>query len=587
MIIQALYEYYQRKADDPNSNIPPEGFERKQIPFLIVLDKQGNLVRFEDTRETGGGKNNGKPFLVPQGEKKTSGIKANLLWDSAEYVLGITSKQRNNVQERHHAFIEKQSEMLSSIADKPQVKAVMNFLNTFEAENYGKNHADSVWDEIYETNPNLTFKLQGEAGSSITESLMSDLKELKTASSDEFKFGRCMVTGEKGLINRIHPAIKGVYGAQKAGAALVSFQKQRGYDSYCKEQNFNAPISKTVTFAYTTALNLLLAKGSRNRLQIGDTSVVFWAQKSESNFEKHFPSFFTTPKKERDNPDKDIEKLSNTFYSVLTGIPPEEKSSKFYILGLAPNAARISVRFWHEATVEEFANNIRQHLMDLEIEGARVDEPKPSLSYLLKSTVLDWKSDNVPPNLAGNMMRSVLNNQPYPVPMLHQCIRRIRAEQKIYHIRAALLKAYLNRKERKSHNNLKKEIKVALDKENTNVGYRLGRLFAALEKIQEDASGGRSINSTIRERYYSSASSNPVTAFPQLLKLKNYHLAKIDNPAFKTVHEKRLAEIMGELPTSIPAHMNIEDQARFAIGYYHQRQDFFKKNNVSEGENNE
>lgn len=587
MIIQALYEYYQRKAADPESKIAPEGFEWKQIPFLIVLDIQGNLVRFEDTRQQEGKNKVAKSYLVPQGEKKTIGIKANLLWDSAEYVLGVNPRGRNDIPQRRQAFKERQHSTLDVYSDRPQVIAVFAFLDNFNADTYSEENTDPTWKEIEESNPNLTFRIHGDKGLTVCDSLRDVLIGQNTASEDDVCEGRCLVSGVYSTISRIHPSIKGVYGAQATGAALISFQKQSGYDSYGKEQNFNAPVSKTVSFAYTTALNLMLAKGSQNRMQVGDSSVVFWAQKSNTAFESNFRTFFDPPKESRDNPDKDVRQVSNTLYSILTGIPPEESESMFYILGLAPNAARLSVRFWHQAKVQVFADNIMQHFSDLELEGATAEEAKLSLAYLLGSTVLDWKQDNIPPNLAGNTIRSILDNQPYPVPLLHQCIRRIRAEQKIYHVRAALLKAYLNRKIRSTYKNTEKEITVALDKDNTNVGYRLGRLFAALEKIQEDASGGRTLNTTIRERYYSSASSSPVTAFPQLLKLKNHHLAKIDNPAFKVSHEKRLAEIMGELPASIPAHMKLEDQARFAIGYYHQRQDFFKKSTQPEGEENE
>ncbi|KGE72163.1 type I-C CRISPR-associated protein Cas8c/Csd1 [Spirochaeta lutea] len=587
MIIQALYEYYQRKASDPNNKIAPEGFEWKPIPFLIVLDSQGNLIRFEDTRQQEGKKKVAKPYLVPQGEKKSMGVKANLLWDSAEYVLGVNPRDRKDIEQRRQAFIEKQHHILDPFSDRPQVKAIFTFLENFEAVAYSQNTADEVWREILETNPNLTFRIQGDSGLTVSDNLRDVLTGLNIASDGDFRTGRCLVSGKQGLISRIHPSIKGVYGAQVAGAALISFQKNSGYDSYGKEQNYNAPVSKSVTFAYTTALNLLLAKGSRNRMQIGDASVVFWAQKRNTIFEQTFKTFFVQTRQESDDPDKDVSKVSNSLYSILTGIPPEECSSGFYILGLSPNAARISVRFWHAGTIQEFADNILQHFTDLELEGGNAEDSKLSLSYLLTSTVLDWKQDSIPPNLAGSTVRAILDNQPYPAPLLQQCIRRIRAEQKIYHIRAAILKAYLNRRNRSIHTNKEKEITVALDKDNTNVGYRLGRLFAALEKIQEDASEGRKLNSTIRERYYSSASSSPVTAFPQLLKLKNHHLAKIDKPAYKIAHEKRLAEIMGELPTSIPAHMNIEDQARFAIGYYHQRQDFFKKSVDKEGEDNE
>jgi CRISPR-associated protein Csd1 len=292
-------------------------------------------------------------------------------------------------------------------------------------------------------------------------------------------------------------------------------------------------------------------------------------------------------KTDADNPDQDVSTVANTGYSIFTGVPPEERDTMFYILGLSLNKARISVRFWHTGRIGDFARKISQHFEDLELEGGNADERKRSLAYLLRSIALERKQERIAPNLAGNMVKAILTGQPYPVPVLHQAIRRIRAEQKKYHIRAALLKAYLNRKNRSTEHTREKEITVGLDRENRNVGYRLGRLFATLEKIQEDASGGRTLNTTIRERYYSAASSSPVTVFPQLLKLKNHHLAKIESPAFKVMHEKRLTEIMGELPPSLPAHMKMEDQARFAIGYYHQRQDFFRKSTHNEGETHE
>jgi CRISPR-associated protein Csd1 len=250
--------------------------------------------------------------------------------------------------------------------------------------------------------------------------------------------------------------------------------------------------------------------------------------------------------------------------------------TKFFILGLSPNAARISVRFWHQGTVGEFCKLMRKHFDDIDIIAPSFDQCRMSLQYLLGSTVRDWKSEDIPPNLTGNVIRAVLNGSPYPETFANQCLRRVRAERDVTRVRASILKACLNRKLRISKRNNEKEMTVALDPSNTNVGYRLGRLFAVLEKIQEDANPG--INATIRDRFYGAASSNPVAVFPQLLKLKNHHLSKMENQGFKIAHEKRLAEIIDGLSPAMPAHLVMDDQARFAIGYYHQRQALFTSN---------
>ena len=112
-----------------------------------------------------------------------------------------------------------------------------------------------------------------------------------------------------------------------------------------------------------------------------------------------------------------------------------------------------------------------------------------------------------------------------------------------------------------------------LDPDNTHPAYRLGRLFAVLEKAQEEASPG--LNATIRDRYYGAASSTPVAVFTTLLRLKNAHLKKL-TIGQSVSFEKLLTEILGPV-TDFPAHLSLPDQGRFALGYYHQRQDFFSK----------
>jgi CRISPR-associated protein Csd1 len=325
---------------------------------------------------------------------------------------------------------------------------------------------------------------------------------------------------------------------------------------------------------------MLLGKDSKNKVQVGDATAIFWAQKPDG-FEAAFPSFFGFPSK--DDPDADVRAVKALYQSANTGLLNSDSKAQFYVLELAPNAARLSVRFWHMGTISVFAETIRQHFDDLEIVRSTKDIGHYSLFWLLSSMAHENKVDNVPPNLAAQIFQSVITGSPYPVTMIQQTIRRIRAQQDVTRTQAGILKAYLNRFIRIYSTN-EKEISVALDPINKNPGYRLGRLFAVLEKIQEEASPG--INATIRDRFYGAASSTPVTVFSQLLKLKNHHLAKLDNTGRKVNFERMLAEIFDGIETSMPSHLAMEDQARFAIGYYHQRQALFtKSSSTNESEN--
>jgi CRISPR-associated protein Csd1 len=572
MILQALYEYYQRKAADPESGIAPEGFEWKEIPFLIVIDKEGRFVRLEDTRDGEGKKKKAKIFLVPQGEKKASGIKANLLWDGPEYIVGANPRARDDVKKRHAAFIDRYRSAFASHLHDPNISAMLKFIESDAVSRIEASATDAgLWKELLESNANISIRIE-DTGHSIISDDISDF--IDESSGEENTKGICLIRGEADSIPNLNPSIKGVRNAQPTGAALVSFNLP-AFRSYGKEQNINAPIGEKAVFAYTTALNTLLASES-NRMQLGDSTTVFWAQKKDTAFEKVVKSFFFAPGKLKDDPDRDALDAKQNLLSLISGIPPDEMETKFYILGLSPNAARVSVRFWHQGSIGDFCAKMRQHFDDLDIVAPPYDQCRMSLQYLLGSTVLDWKSENIPPNLAGNVMRAVLNGSPYPETFANQCLRRVRAESDVTRVRASIIKACLNRKMRIVNSKNEKEMAVGLDPSNMNVGYRLGRLFAVLEKIQEDANPG--INATIRDRFYGAASSNPVAVFPQLLKLKNHHLSKIENQGFKIAHEKRLAEIFDGLPGNIPAHLVMDDQARFAIGYYHQRQALFTSN---------
>lgn len=564
MILQELYNYYQRKAADPESNIAPMGFEWKEIPFIIVIDRDGKFVQFQDTRIAIGKKLRAKKFLVPQSPgKRTAGIRANLLWDNAEYILGL-----NNSSNKKQNFIEKIEE---KFPEKPEeIKSIINFIENFDIVEIER---DKLFEEIKETNPFMTFKFAGE-----NDIIIGHVKQFieETDNNDEDCKKVCLLTGQKDVIEELHTPLKGIVGANTTGAYIVSYN-QSAFRSFGKEKGFNAPVGKKAAFAYTTAVNILADKDSLNKLRLSDCTMLFWASE-KTQFESLFPFFFSNPSK--DDPDRNSQEIKALFESVRTGKFDTEAKTAFHILGLSPNAARLSIRFRHTGVVKEFAEKIANHFSDLEIVRSKNDEREYfSLFNLLSHVAFDYKIDNVPPNLAGSVIESVLDGTPYPITLQQQCIRRIRAEQKVNRIRSAILKACLNRKRRFYYNN-QKEITMALDLTNTNQGYLCGRLFSVLEKIQEEAQPG--INATIKDRYYGAASSTPVTVFGRLLNLTNHHMGKL-NPGRKTNMEKLMQSIIAGISSNgMPAHLSLDDQSRFAIGYYHQRQDFFtaKDNNI-------
>jgi len=570
MILQALAEYYDRKSAADNSLAPP-GFEAKEIPFVLEINADGQLIQIEDVREIVGKKKRARSVLVPQGVKKTSGVAANLLWDNAEYVLGVDTKGKpERVVEQHTAFRKRIDELPDPAKGDAGIEAIKKFYDTLDLEALAEFPA---WQEINESNPNLTFKLQSERNLICQRpEVIATIRALDSGEGDK---GRCLVSGEEDEVERLHTSIKGVWGAQSSGANVVSFNLD-AFNSFGKTQGINAPVGKRAVFAYTTALNHLLGKDSAQRMQVGDASTVFWSEKT-SDLETGVVNCFGEPPK--DDPDRNTRAVAQLFKSVHNGrYSGTDKDTRFYVLGLAPNAARIAVRFWHVGTVGEMAERIVQHFDDLKIVHGPKEIDYLPLFRLLVSTASLGKADNIPPNLAGDTMRAILEGLPYPQTLLGAAVRRIKAEQKVNYPRAALIKACINRSTRKSKPEIKEELKVSLDENNTNIGYRLGRLFAVLEKVQEEANPG--INATIRDRYYGSASSSPVTAFSTLMKLSKHHIAKLGKGRAVNI-EKLIGEILSDVQ-DFPSHLVIADQGRFAIGYYHQRQNFFKKSEEKE-----
>lgn len=578
MILQALYEYYQRKTThtDPSQHLPRFGFEEKEIPFIIELTAEGKYIGITDTRQGAGKKKTAQRYLVPQSVKRSSGVAANLLWDTAEYVLGVSKKDnQKRIAEQHSAFRQRLAALPAARIDKGLL-AIENFYGAGGASLLAES---PYWAEILEVNPNITFRIFNEglvcSRPGIFAGLGDETSETSTASV-------CLVTGQQAQIERLHTAIKGVWGAQSAGANLISFNLD-AFTSFNKSQGENAPVSPEAAFAYTTALNHLLDRHSRQRIQVGDASTVFWAQKDGLETEENFAAFFG----DTDNPDERSEKIHRLLAAVHNGkFDGGQGKDRFYVLGLSPNVARISVRFWHATSIEEISIRVCQWFDDIKMVHAPHEPEYPTLFYLLTACAALHKAENIPPNLGGDIMRAILSGGPYPAAWLNLAVIRCRAEQKVSYPRAAIIKACLNRLYRSRKDcTLTQEFSEMLDIENTSPAYRLGRLFATLEKIQEEASPG--LNATIRERYYGAASSTPVSVFTTLLRLKNHHLAKLENRGRAVNFEQLIGEIISGL-NDFPKRLNLPEQGKFALGYYHQRQDFFRKikpGSSTEGEN--
>lgn len=595
MILQALNNYYRRKCDDPDpaQRLPAYGLEQKDIPFILEITATGELVQLRDTRTPQGKKKVAQSFRVPQGVKKTSGVAANLLWDTLEYVLGVDTKGKpERVAEQHAAFVQRIAQLPATAQADAGIQAVRRFLAQDNwAQQLERLQSLPDWAELQETNPVLSFRLQGDLDLVCQRPAVVQAALSVPTNADE-RQAMCLVTGEFAPVERLHASIKGVWGAQTAGANIVSFNA-RAFESYGKteRQGENAPVSKAAAFAYTTALNHLLRKDSSQRIQVGDASTVFWADQ-DSEFESLGAEIFGEPSK--DDPDRGTRAVHALLSAVQAGKFAEPEDNRFHILGLAPNAARISIRFYHCLPLPEMAQRITQHFKDLEMVRGPYDPPYPSLFRLLTSVSLQNKADNIPPNLGGAIVDAIFAgpDAPYPALWLNAAVGRCRAEQNVNYLRAAAIKACLNRQIRRPAQSAARSIPPAiastqftpsekeflpmLDLDNTNPAYRLGRLFAALERIQEAAAGGAGqLNATIRDRYYGAASSTPVAVFTTLLRLKNAHLKKLTTGQ-SVNFEKLLTEILGPV-SDFPSHLALPDQGRFALGYYHQRQAFFTK----------
>lgn len=575
MILQALAQLYERRSRDPDlaRRLPSSGLEDKDIPFIIELRPDGSPVQLRDTRQPEGKRLRAQSFLVPQGVKKTSGVAANLLWDTAEYTLGVSAKaEAPRLPEQTAAFLTRAEALALHAEGDAGLQAVLAFLRAPPLDHL-KNSPH--WDELIQSNALVSFELQGDTGLLICQrpAVQAAIRALEAGQAPGTLVD-CLVDGAPRPVARLHGAIKGVWGAQTSGANIVSFNLA-AFNSYGKEQGHNAPVGEAAVFAYTTALNAMLDRASRNRVQVGDASTVFWADAPHPfDGEYTLADLFG----ESDNPDRSRDAVRALFAAVRSGtLAQAQADTRFFVLGLSPNAARISIRFWLPAQrFGELAPRLLQHFEDIRLARRFGSDPEtPLLFYLLKSLALRGESKHIPPRLAGEWMRAILEGRPLPAGLLGAAVQRCKAERDVTYLRGCVLKAYLNRQARAASDPARtpNTFKEALDMTNPAPAYRLGRLFATLERIQEQAQPG--INATIRDRYYGAASTTPVTVLTTLLRLKNAHLKKLPD-AYEAYFEKLIGEILSSVP-EMPRQLTLAQQGEFALGYYHQRQAFFTK----------
>jgi CRISPR-associated protein Csd1 len=613
-ILQSLARRYERQAAAGEAPIP--GFAPAQISFAIVLDRDGGYVTTEDERRGEGKKLRPKTCLAPAAPKRTVAVASGAFWDKTSYVLGRTApdaatspaKQARDAERlgrERAAFLARHENLLAGTTD-PGCAALLAFLRDWSPERYEMlRYADEMLDQ------NVAFRLDGDAGFIHDRPAARATLIAEAGARAAAPQAMCLVTGEVGPIARLHPSIKGVSGAQSSGGALVSFNLD-AFTSHGKEQGANAPVSEAAAFAYATALNGLLAaahtdaKGRpvyRNRVMLGETTVAFWAEHDAA--ERIARALIggggdEEPLDADDGLPVTDQSETQTLRAVLQrmeqGQPLRDTAlglhadTRVYVLGLSPNAARLSVRFWVEQSLGDFARNFQLHWQDLHIEPKPHFWPPPVWRLLLELAP-QRKSENIPPLLGGEVMRAILTGLPYPRALLAQTVMRLRADQdeadrrtgrtleKVSELRVALLKACLARLYR--WNLIAEDVPVSLDLASTNSAYRLGRLFAVLERLQRAALGQR--NATVRDRFYASASATPALVFPSLIRNARNHSKAIRSKigaGLAEWFEDHIAEIAAGLEGSFPKTLPLEEQGRFALGYYHQRDVFRRRKDV-------
>lgn len=577
-ILQSLESYYHRLP-----GIAEPGWSAEKFGWCIVLDRQGEPIDVEDIHDLLGKKPRPKLYTVPAAVKRTVGILPNFLWDKTAYVLGRTATEGKRTAQEHARFVELHLQRLAGQEDEG-LMALRCFLERWTPERF-----DTRPFKPEMLDANVMFRLDGETGflheRPAARALAASAGQAGD-SDDEANTITCLVSGERGPVARLHPTIKGVEGAQSSGAALVSFNLD-AFTSLGKEQGENAPTSAAAAFRYGAALNQLLARDGPNRLRrpVGDATVVFWADASNAAAAEAADALFSQLLDSDVTDEDQAAKVRELMKAVAAGRPLAElrpaiePGTRFHVLGLSPNAARLAVRFWLSDTLDAFAQRLARHHQDLAMEPAPPGwGAAPSVNRLLvNTTALRGEYKNIPPLLAGEVMRAVLAGGRYPLSLLTAALIRLRAGDNAasgWH--AAAIRAVLVRLNRRNPEIPEQgETPMSLKRDHANPGYQLGRLFAVYELAQRAALG--KVNATIRDRYFGAASATPASVFPLIVRGGQNHLAKVrkDKPGWAALIERELEEINGRFdprPEGIwPRSLRLQDQGEFAIGYYHQR----------------
>ncbi len=588
MILQALVDYYEEMASQGKISRP--GWSKVKVSWALEISENGELLDVLPLRYP---IKDGKRMLPQEMElpsqMKRSGTAAPAFYlcDNTQYCLGVNKDGEitEKTRQAFHRFSTLHKNKLSGI-DNPVAQAIVQFVSRYTPEELIRSDAVKNNPDIISDKGNCVFLFQDGRFAHKEGAIIPTVAPVE----DEAAITSvCLVTGKTAPIERIHNSVKGLRGNSPNGWTLISFDKDSpAYDSFGKKQGFNAPVSKYAAFAYTTALNQLLADRKHVKV-IGNTTVVYWAKDAEPQYQDVFAALF-------DGEDDTVssEELNALMESVAAGKPykfdglPVSPDNDFFILGISPNAARLSVRFFYRRSFGEIVQNLKRHYDNVRIvsDGRNKWEDIP-LWALLRETVNQKSSDKSPlPQLAGDVTKSMLAGGRYPETLMNQVMLRIRAEHEITRGKAGIIKAYLirNTENLPNRESIMEVANVSLNEESAYTPYVLGRLFAVLEGTQQTANPG--INSTIKDRFFNSACATPASVFPILLKLSNSHLRKMD--AGKSIYwSKQIGTLIEKLGMDFPAHQTLQEQGAFILGYYHQTQKRFeKKNNTDNREEN-
>ena len=577
MILQALTRYYEDLLSRGEIDAP--GWTPAKISYALCLDGEGQLTQVIPTMEevTKGKKTVLQPqvFPLPAAVKRASNIASNFLWDNSAYLLGVDRKPErsfkcfNEAAALHHKILDG--------TESACARAILAFFDTWQPEHAAEYPVLAGQFEEVTAGANLLFRVDGcypQKDAAIREAWQ---KYRESSDPDAVRM-QCLVTGREDEITATHPAIKGVRDAQSSGAALVSFNAL-AFCSYGREQSYNAPVGKYAAFAYTAALNYLLAD-KENVQTIGDTTVVCWAEGAEDIYQTFgVAALFGGGKAGLSDDDlrAALKRLANGLPCDDLGIDPNRP---FYILGLAPNAARLSVRFFLRDSFGALMKNVNDHYERMEIVRPAYEKfTYLPLWALLRETVNLKSSNKEPsPSMAGATARAIFSGGRYPASLLEATMLRIRAERHITWGRAAIIKAYYLKN---PHEDCPKEVlTVSLNEASTDTAYTLGRLFSVYEAVQQNANPG--INATIKDKYFNSAAAMPASIFPVLNNLYQKHLRKLETGQ-RIYYDKQVMALKGILGESYPARMTLAQQGAFDLGYYHQTQKRYTK---KEEENN-